>query len=166
MAKNFLWVTNTPENIHFYSDSAPKSGISPRFASTITGCTKKHICNFVRYLRKEFFFPIKCNIYFCNQEKFRSSKRGYCYGIFYSNDESNGQIYPQIYIPANNELYLVYYSLCHELSHYFQWYFNDDKRSSRSLEVQASKYAARILEDFCCCYCKEHDDSCKSCYGQ
>ena len=95
-----------------------------------------------------------------------SSKRGYCYGIFYSNDESNGRIYPQIYIPANNKLYFVYHSLCHELSHYFQWYLNDDKRSDRSLEAQASKYADRILEDFCCYYCKETDDSCKSCYGQ
>ena len=166
MAKNFLWVTNTSENIHFYSNSAPKSGISLRFATAIDACTKKRICDFVRYLRKEFFFPIRCNIYFCNQEKFRSSKRGYCYGIFYSNDESNGRIYPQIYIPANNKLYFVYHSLCHELSHYFQWYLNDDKRSDRSLEAQASKYADRILEDFCCYYCKETDDSCKSCYGQ
>ena len=149
MATNFLWITNTPENIRFYSDSAPKSNLSLRFASAIDGSTKKHICNFVRYLRKEFFFPIRCNIYFCNQEKFRSSRKGYCYGIFYSNDESSGRIYPQIYIPANMELYSVYHSLCHELSHYFQWYFNDDKRSDRSLEVQASKYASRILDIYC-----------------
>ena len=66
MATNFLWITNTPENIRFYSDSAPKSNLSLRFASAIDGSTKKHICNFVRYLRKEFFFPIRCNIYFCN----------------------------------------------------------------------------------------------------
>ena len=163
MAKNFLWATNTPENIHFYSDSAPKSNLSLRFASAIDSSTKKHICNFVRYLRNEFFFPIRCNVYFCNQEKFHSQKGGYCYGIFYSNEESSGRIYPQIYIPTNNELYSVYHSLCHELSHYFQWYFNDDERSERSLEVQASKYAARILEDFCCYYCKEPDFACDKC---
>ena len=163
---NFLWVTKTSENIQFYSDSASKSNLSLHFASAIDSGTKKHICAFVRYLRKEFFFPIRCNIYFCNQEKFLSSKNGYCYGIFYSNDENNGRIYPQIYIPANMDIYSVYHSLCHELSHYFQWFFNDDKRSDRSLEVQASKCAYSILEDFCCYYCKRSDDSCKSCQGQ
>ena len=166
MAKNFLWVTNTAENIRFYSDSAPKFNISLHFASAIDDSTKKHICNFVRYLRKEFFFPIRCNIYFCNQKKFHSSKGGYCYGIFYSNEESKGRIYPQIYIPANMDLYSVYHSLSHELTHYFQWYFLEENRSDRSLEVQASKYATRILEDYCNCFCKEQDDSCKGCHGQ
>ena len=128
--------------------------------------TKKRICKFVRYLRKEFFFPIRCNIYFCEQEKFRSSKGGFCYGIFFSNDESNGRVYPQIYIPVNNALFQIYISLCHELTHYFQWYFYDDKeKSNRSLEIQASKYANRILEDFCNYYCKEPDNTCKSCCG-
>ena len=117
MSKNFLWITNTEENIQFYRDSAPKSNLSLHFSAAIHHDTKKTICRFVRYLRKEFFFPIRCNVYFCNQEKFHSSKGGYCYGIFYSNEESNGRTYPQIYIPANMDLYAVYYSLSHELSH-------------------------------------------------
>ena len=96
MAKQFLWITNTKENIQFYRDSAPKSNLSLHFASAIDCDTKKNICRFVRYLRQEFFFPIRCNVYFCNQEKFHSSKGGYCYGIFYSNEESAGRIYPQI----------------------------------------------------------------------
>ena len=40
MATNFLWITNTPENIRFYSDSAPKSNLSLHFASAIDGSTK------------------------------------------------------------------------------------------------------------------------------
>ena len=87
MAKQFLWITNTEENIQFYRDSSPKSNLSLHFASAIDCDTKKNICRFVRYLRKEFFFPIRCNVYFCNQEKFHSSKGGYCYGIFYSKAE-------------------------------------------------------------------------------
>ena len=167
MSKNFLWITNTETNIQFYRDSAPKSNLSLHFASVINSDKKKNICRFVRYLRKEFFFPIKCNVYFCSQEKFHSSKGGYCYGIFYSNDESDGCIYPQIYIPATMDLYHVYYSLSHELTHYFQWYFLDDKnKSDRSLEIQASKYATRILKDYCYYHCKEPDNSCKWCHGQ
>ncbi len=166
MANDFLWITNTEENIQFYSDSAKKSNLLLHFASAIDHDAKKSICRFIHYLRKEFFFPIRCNIYFCNQEKFHSSKGGYCYGIFYSNEESKGRIYPQIYIPANMDLYSVYHSLSHELTHYFQWYFLEENRSDRSLEVQASKYATRILEDYCNYFCKEQDDSCKGCHGQ
>ncbi len=167
MAKQFLWITNTEENIKFYCDSTHKSNISLHFAPDINNGTKKSICQFVRYLRKEFFFPIRCNIYFCNQEKFRSSKDGYCYGIFYSNHESKRRIYPQIYIPANNELYSVYASLIHELTHYFQWYFFIDKtKSDRSLEIQASKYATIIIEDYCNDYFKKTDMNCKICLEQ
>lgn len=153
MPKEFLWVTNTEENLQFYSDCALKSNLALHFTSAIDSTTKNEICKFVRWLRKQFYFPIRCNVYFCNYEKFRSSKSGYCYGVFFSNEESNGRIYPQIYIPANNKLYFIYESLCHELTHYFQWYFFDDeKKSNRSLEIQASKYARRLLEDY---YCNE-----------
>lgn len=164
MSKQFLWVTNTEENRHFYSNSAAKSNLSLRFASAIDHSTKINICKFVRYLRKEFFFPIRCNVYFCNQEKFDSSKGGFCYGIFYSNEESGGRIYPQIYIPSKMNLYSVFHSLSHELSHYFQWYFLDDKnKSNRSLEIQASKYATIILEDYCNYVCKASENECKNC---
>ena len=166
MAGNFLWVTKTEENIRFYSDSAKKSNLSIHFAYAIDPDTKKSICKFVRYLRKEFFFPIRCNVYFFDCEKFHSKRGGYCYGIFFSNEESGGRIYPQIYIPSNMELYFVYRSLCHELTHYFQWYFLDDNKSDRSLEIQAGNYAARIMEDYCRYHCTEDDSTCDSCYGK
>ena len=165
MKENFLWITKTEENLQFYSNSARKANLSLHFTSFIDTDTKSSICKFVRYLRNEFYFPIRCNVYFCNQEKFRSSKGGYCYGIFYSNDECGGRIYSQIYIPANNLLYQVYHSLCHELTHYFQWYFLDDQnRNDRSLEIQASRYATRILDDYCNYHCKEPDSACEGCY--
>ena len=167
MANNFLWITRTDENLAFYANSAPKSNLSLHFAPAIDSKDKERICSFVRYLRKEFFFPIRCNVYFCNQEKFRSSKGGYCYGIFFSNDESKRLIYPQIYIPLKNELHYIYFSLSHELSHYFQWYFCDDKKkNNRSLEIQASKYAIRITDDYCYDCCKESCDECKKCWGK
>ena len=53
MAKNFLWITRTEENLAFYADSAPKSNLSLHFASNVDAHTKKSICSFVRYLRKE-----------------------------------------------------------------------------------------------------------------
>jgi hypothetical protein len=65
------------------------------------------------------------------------------------------------------DLFSVYHSLSHELTHYFQWYFFDDhKKSDRSLEVQASKYADRVFKDYCSYYCKEPDSSCNVCRGR
>ena len=164
MAKNFLWVTNTEENVRFYSNSAAKSNLSLRFASAINKDTKKRICDFVRYLRKVFYFPIRCNIYFCIQEKFESPKGGYSYGIFYSNEESGGRVYPQIYIPARMDFFSVCHSLSHELTHYFQWYFlEDNQKSDRAIEREVSRYATRIMEDYCSRYCREPDNACEAC---
>ena len=165
MAGNFLWVTRTEENLAYYADSAPKSNLALHFTSEVDPTIKKRICSFVRYLRKEFYFPIRCNIYFCNQEKFRSEKGGFCYGIFFDNDHSE-YIYPQIYIPIKQPLHQTYFTLCHELTHYFQWYFFDTKnKSNRSLEIQAGIYAKRITDDYCCDSCKEPDSECRKCYG-
>ena len=160
---NFLWITNTEENVKFYSDSAPRSDLCLHFEPGIDTETKGNVCRFVRYLRREFYFPIRCNVYFCNKERFHSSKGGYCYGVFYPNDGYRRLVYPQIYIPAKSDLYSIYSSLGHELTHYFQWYFMDDQRSARSLEIQASKYANRILEDYCCYDCKSSSDKCREC---
>lgn len=168
MAKEFLWVTNTKENVQFYSDSAPKSGLSLHFSPYIDCDTKKHICDYVRYLRKEFFFPIRCNVYFSAKEKFASPKGGYCYGVFFSNEENKQtkrHIYPQIYIPTKCGLFQAFHSLSHELTHYFQWYFfEDQKKSGRSLEISAGKYAKRIVEDYCHDACKRPESACKHCY--
>lgn len=166
MSKDFLWITRTDENLAFYSDSAPKSNLALHFAPAINRDSKQRICNFVRYLRNEFYFPIRCNVYFSNRENFRSSKGGYCYGIFYYNSDTSKLIYPQIYIPAHMELYSIYSSLCHELTHYYQWYFWEDNKSNRSLEVQASKYAACVLKYYCNYCCKQPDSACRSCRGQ
>ena len=49
----------------------------------------------------------------------------------------------------------VLHAVAHEITHYFQWYFlEEDKRTDRSLEIEANKWAMYILgiyydNDFC-----------------
>ena len=50
MARNFLWITRTEENLTYYAASARKTNLSLRFASDIAPSTKKRICDFVRYI--------------------------------------------------------------------------------------------------------------------
>ena len=164
---DFLWVTKTDENLRYYADSAPKDGLAVRFTSKVDREVKSKVMRFMRYLRKEFYFPIRCNVYFCACDRFRSPHGGYSYGVFFPNNEGKRMTYPQIYVPAESDIYSIYYSLCHELTHYFQWFFYDDKeKSNRALEIQASRYARRVVTDFCSYCCKEPDSSCDRCRGE
>ena len=150
----FLWVTNTPENREFYSGSSPKEGLYLHFGNT-GGEMKKEILKFVRYLKKEFYFPVKCDIYFCEKEYCTDGRKIYS-GVFCGGDEKE-KGYPKIYVAAKipdgteyaagrNEILLT---LAHELTHYFQWYLiEDEKRSGRGLEIQAGKYARRIVDEY------------------
>ena len=59
-------------------------------------------------------------------------------------------IYPRISVAAKvnekNSLEDVLFTLNHEITHYYQWYFlEEDKRSSRSLEIEANKWSGYIL---------------------
>ena len=58
--KDFLWVTNTAENKTFYSDSA-KDGIHLHYDKNVDDVLKRDINTFVKYLRRVFYFPLKCN---------------------------------------------------------------------------------------------------------
>lgn len=41
----------------------------------------------------------------------------------------------------------VLHLVAHELTHYFQWYFNQfDNRSNRSLEIEANRWANYLVD--------------------
>ena len=152
--REFLWVTNTQENREFYSGSSPKEGLFLHFYITDAEL-KKDIRKFVKYLRNEFYFPVKCDIYFQEREYYTDSKKLYN-GVFCGGDEKI-KGYPEIYIAAKmpegceyadgrNEVLIT---LAHELTHYFQWYLlEDEKRTHKGMEIQASKYAKRIVSEY------------------
>lgn len=141
----------------YYNDSS-KQGIYLHFAKGINAEVRKNCIDFVNFLRKLYFFPIKCNIYFSNQTKFRSVRpKKYCYGIFFPNQELKKKTFPSIYVPSKfidrkNEtleeyIYSVLFTIVHEITHYFQWYFfADKKRSDRSLEIEANVYGRYLLD--------------------
>ena len=149
--REFLWVTNTDENKQFYSEY-PKHGLCLHFDKGIDPTLRNNTIAFVRYLRRDFYFPVKCHIYFKNVPHWPSKKKGYtCTGIFFSNKERKGA-YPKIYVAADisdTSKYNLFFTICHELTHYFQWYFLlEDTHSDKGLEIQASHYANRIVNDY------------------
>ena len=140
-----------------YKDSAKASGIRYRFYDYGDGFDPKYkeeIKCFVAFLRKYYYFPIRVNILFCNTPTFKDPIDHHTYyGAFYSMDDEKRRIYPRISIAANvgNKLSLqdICFTLAHEITHYYQWYFlEDNKRTDRSLEMEANKWAKYILELF------------------
>lgn len=142
-----------------YKDSAKASGIRYQFYdydNVFDTNTVEELHHFITFLRKYYYFPIRLNILFCNTKAFKHHIDHHTYyGAFYSMDNEKRMIYPRISIAAKvtdgNALYDILFSLAHEITHYYQWYFfEDEQRTDRSLEIEANKYANYILDLYFC----------------
>lgn len=139
-----------------YIDSAEETGIRYVFPKGFKEDTRKEILQFIKFIRSNYYFPIRIKIWFVNETHFVSQIDGHkYYGVFFNGD-SDKKTYPKIYIAAKqaerNSIEDILFSIAHELTHYYQWYFfEDDKRTDRSLEIEANKWTKYIL---CTYYCE------------
>ncbi len=143
------------EHKTYYKDSAPASGIRYKFydyGNNFDENVIEEIKKFVVFLRKYYFFPIRLNILFCNTQGFRHHMDGHIYyGAFYSMEDEKKRIYPRISIASkitpSKSLEDILCVLTHEITHYYQWYFlEEDKRTHRSLEIEANKWSKHIVD--------------------
>lgn len=146
------WITK--EYKEWYKDSAKASGIRYKFydnENQFDKNTTQSIKEFISFLRKNYYFPIRLNVLFCNTSYFNHYIDNHIYyGAFYDMEDEKKKVYPRISIAAkvdkHNNLKDILYTLAHEITHYYQWYFlEEDKRTSRSLEIEANKWAKYIL---------------------
>ena len=140
-----------------YNDSAPAAGIRYKFydyGSNFDVHTIEEIKKFIRFLQRHYFFPIRLYILFCNTQVFRHHIDNHTYyGAFYSMDDEKRKTYPRISIASkiteSNSLEDVLCVLAHEITHYYQWYFlEEDKRTDRSLEIEANKWSKYVVESY------------------
>jgi len=146
------WVEKEYKN--YYKDSARASGIRYKYnnyGEDFDKSTVEDIRKFISFLRKNYYFPIRLNILFCNTRAFNHHIDNHTYyGAFYNMNDEKRKVYPRISIAArvtkNNSLEEIFFTLAHEITHYYQWYFlEDEKRTNRSLETEANKWANYIL---------------------
>ena len=142
------------EDKKYYKDSVKASGIRYKFydyGNDFDEHTIEAIKKIIVFLRKKYYFPIRLNILFCNTQVFRHHIDNHTYyGAFYSMDDEKRKIYPRISIASkvtkNNTSEDILFSLAHEITHYYQWYFGEeDKRTGRSLEIEANKWSGYIV---------------------
>lgn len=145
-----MWISKNEKQS--YNDSAVK-GIRLHFTNGITIQEKFACRKFCYWLVKCYWFPIRINIKFIDCSYFKAVDGHKYYGIFYANDEYKKRHYPEIRVAVkiNSQLdeYNVFLTIAHELTHYFQWYFYEEKeKTARSLEVTATRWANYIVSEF------------------
>ena len=145
------------EHKTYYIVSSKASGLRYKFydyGNEFDEYTIGEIKKFITFLRKYYFFPIRLNVLFCNTQGFQHHIDNHIYyGAFYSMDDEKRRIYPRISIASkiteSNSLEDVLCVLAHEITHYYQWYFlEEDKRTDRSLEIEANKWSKCIVESY------------------
>lgn len=130
-----------------------QQGLRLKFYPGLTEDDHREYCLFCNWLRKQYFFPVRVYLCFVAQKAFYDMNDGHkYYGVFYSDLEckERGAIYPRIFVAAKSESKderaSCIFTIIHELTHYFQWYFyEDEKRSDRSLEIEANRWARYLL---------------------
>ena len=149
-----MWIIKEEKNL--YCDSKLR-GIRLWVQKDVLLEIREEVKTFLSWLRENYFFPIRCTIklkhcpYFSREgENDKDS-----YGDFYY--DKNDKKYPEIWIAAGrirretleNRKKRILFLISHELTHYFQWYFFEfEKRTDRSLEIEANKWARYLLQEF------------------
>ena len=148
---NDLWYIETKEN----------NGIYLRFAKGVDIGLKKKIQAFCRWVRRNYVFPIKLNIFISDAPYIVNSQTGEKVSatIFLPDDRSNplARISTGNYLKDIERIDLfsadcnVLASIAHEITHYFQWW-KADSPNAKLDESQARRKAKQIVYryiDYC-----------------
>ncbi len=144
------WTCKRYKKIYKYDH---RKGIFLHFKPGVDKKLLELFIDFAKWLRKNYDFPIRVNVYLYSCEKIKLLDGSWAYGAFRFFDTYEE---PYIRIPAKPEqnrlqqyeLEDVYEqilsSLAHELTHYFQW-INQLQQTDCGAEWQANYYRYRIL---------------------
>lgn len=135
-----------------------KTGLRLRFDKDVNPDVKETLKEFAYFLRKEYYFPLRVNVYVRSRYRIKAMDGDMCCGTFwYMPDDYT--INPYVRIATGDyedmcanlgeeyAMYNILYTLAHELTHYFQ-YINSLKLTPRGMERQANNYAYFILEEY------------------
>jgi len=151
----YLWIERKDRK-RCLKYSAKATGIRIKYDKGIDTLLVDQIDELVKYLSKHYYFPVRVNIHVTAHKRYKSSEDGHVYyGVFHDNVDAyeKRKLYPKIYVAGqlcrSVSIEQILYVILHELSHYFQWFFDELKdRSDRSVEIEATKWAKIIFEEY------------------
>ena len=152
-----IWTIEKWKKYFDLSDSGLRSGLRLRFETGVDPEVKRACQEFCKWLRREYFFPVRVPIYVKAAEQIKAMDgdmvSGTCFlpydrkeepyirvsaGDYYEMEKRRGQ---------DNALAAILMSIAHELTHYFQW-INNLELTPIGEERQASAYAGFILDEY------------------
>ena len=137
-----------------YANQDIRTGIALRFEKGVHGDIKSLFTDFTKWLRKNYYFPIRVAVYIKASETIKLMNGSMAWGSFRYFDTFDE---PYIRIPTGdylkqaeiegkeNAAYTILSSFVHELTHYFQW-VNQFEQTDRGSEWQANYYRNRIID--------------------
>lgn len=134
-----------------------RKGLRFRFDSTVEPEVKAACLRFGKWLRKNYFFPIRIPVYVKGKKYIKCCDGDFVCGTFFQPDNRDDEPYIQIatgnYLTdlekfgRDEALALILETISHELTHYFQW-INNIKLTEIGYERQASAYSGYILDEY------------------
>ncbi len=150
-----IWEETAWKNI--YENSDVRSGLRLKSEKNVDAEVKRACKEFCKWLRTQYYFPIRVPIYLKSSYKIKAMDGDMVYGTFFEPD--NMLVEPYIRIATgdyeeltdvrgqDNALAAILHCIAHELTHYFQW-VNGIKLTELGYERQAKRYADLIIDEY------------------
>lgn len=151
-----IWTINDWEK-NLADDLNRRKGIRFRYEKSVPREVKDSIDCFAKWLRKEYYFPLRINVYVYGSEYVKAKDGDSVVGIFFEPFSRLEEPYIKI---STGDYYIlqakyghekaiinILGTLIHEITHYFQW-INDIKLTDKGRELQANRYVRFILDEY------------------
>lgn len=152
-----IWTINKWEKFYDLSNPNHRIGARLKFDKDVDPEVKRACKEFLSWLRKEYFFPIRVPIYIKASKQIKAMDgemvSATCFKPFNVHEEPYIRIATGDYYEIktrkgkDNALAAILGSIAHELTHYFQW-VNNLKLTPIGEERQAKNYVDYILDEY------------------
>lgn len=151
-----IWtLTNWQKNLD--SEVKRRTGIRFRYESSVDPEVKRACTQFARWLRAEYYFPLRVPVYVKGSKTVRTQDGETAVGSFFEPFSYYTEPYIKIATGdyddlqsrngKDNALATILATLAHELTHYYQW-INDIQLTPKDREQQATRYSNYIIDEY------------------
>ena len=152
-----IWTIFNWEKHYNLDDKSVRTGLRIKFDKNVDLEVKRSCKEFCKWLRKNYYFPMRIPIYIKSSPKIKALDGEYVSAIFFAPADKYEEPYIRIstgeYEKAlmkygkDNALGGILISISHELTHYFQW-INDIELTEMGEERQVKSYAGFIIDEY------------------
>ena len=141
----------------YYKNADQRQGIRIRYEKGVDPEVKRAIGDFINWLRSEYVFPKRVNLYVKAERRIRATNGEFVCGTFFRPADRNKEPYIRVATGdyyellsecgKDNALARILSSIASVFTYYFQW-LNDIELTFIGEDRQASFYAKKIMYDY------------------